>query len=331
MGPSDRLGGPRQVDPDLGPILHEEIDRLPESRRLPVVLCDLEGLTYEQAAERLRWTVPTVRHRLADARRRLKARLARRGLAAPAFGPLMAAPAKLSAALARSTILAATGGPASAAPALIARTLLKGMLDDAAQDRRDRRPRLAGPRLGGDPRRRRRETRGPSRSAPGADRPGSRTGRADPGPRAAAGRDRRGPGAGRRARWPGRPRRHRRGRRPGGRGADPTFDHRRRRRPVRPSALSPGPGRAAGRSGRDPLDRRRGPGLRGRLDRPGPPARPPGRAGRPARPARPGRSKGGSSTSKAGPSPASGSNRSGSCSIRSATSGAGSPGPGAGP
>ena len=34
-------------------IVHEEVDRLPERHRLPVVLCDLEGLTYEQAAGRL--------------------------------------------------------------------------------------------------------------------------------------------------------------------------------------------------------------------------------------------------------------------------------------
>ena len=39
------------LDLDLLSIVHEEIDRLPERQRLPVVLCDLEGLTYEQAAE----------------------------------------------------------------------------------------------------------------------------------------------------------------------------------------------------------------------------------------------------------------------------------------
>ena len=37
---------------DLHSILHEEIERLPERERLPVVLCDLEGLSYEQAAGR---------------------------------------------------------------------------------------------------------------------------------------------------------------------------------------------------------------------------------------------------------------------------------------
>ncbi len=52
-GPLGRVRSTVETDNDLRPILHEEIDRLPESQRLPVVLCDLEGLTYEQAAEQL--------------------------------------------------------------------------------------------------------------------------------------------------------------------------------------------------------------------------------------------------------------------------------------
>jgi RNA polymerase sigma factor (sigma-70 family) len=35
---------------ELHSIMHEEIERLPARERLPVVLCDLEGLTYKQAA-----------------------------------------------------------------------------------------------------------------------------------------------------------------------------------------------------------------------------------------------------------------------------------------
>jgi DNA-directed RNA polymerase specialized sigma24 family protein len=58
-----------ELDPDLESILHEEIDRLPEVERLPVVLCDLEGLTYEQAGC-LHWTVPALGCRLAKARKR---------------------------------------------------------------------------------------------------------------------------------------------------------------------------------------------------------------------------------------------------------------------
>ena len=41
------------LDFDAISILHDAIDRLPTSLRLPVVLCDLQGLTYEQAAAQL--------------------------------------------------------------------------------------------------------------------------------------------------------------------------------------------------------------------------------------------------------------------------------------
>ena len=45
--------------------LYEELDRLPEKYRLPLVLCYLEGLTYEQAAAQLRCPVRTIQSRLA--------------------------------------------------------------------------------------------------------------------------------------------------------------------------------------------------------------------------------------------------------------------------
>ena len=117
-------------DPELGAILHEEIDRLPESQRLPVVLCDLEGLTYEQAARHLRWTVPALRHRLARGRQKLKSRLTRRGVMVPAVGALLApsASAAVPLSLVRMTISAATGGTTSIGVALLTRTLLRGML-----------------------------------------------------------------------------------------------------------------------------------------------------------------------------------------------------------
>jgi hypothetical protein len=66
---------------DLGVVLHDEVNRLPEKYRAAVVLCYLEGLTHEQAADRLRWPVGTVRSRLSWARQRLRMRLTRRRLA----------------------------------------------------------------------------------------------------------------------------------------------------------------------------------------------------------------------------------------------------------
>jgi RNA polymerase sigma factor (sigma-70 family) len=66
---------------DMDRVLHEEVGRLPEKYRAAVVLCYWEGLTHEQAADRLRWPVGTVRSRLSWARQRLRMRLTRRGLA----------------------------------------------------------------------------------------------------------------------------------------------------------------------------------------------------------------------------------------------------------
>ena len=66
---------------ELRPVLHEEVNRLPEKYRTAVVLCYLEGRTNEEAAEMLQWPVGTVKGRLSRARDMLRSRLTRRGLA----------------------------------------------------------------------------------------------------------------------------------------------------------------------------------------------------------------------------------------------------------
>jgi RNA polymerase sigma factor (sigma-70 family) len=66
---------------DQGAVVCEELGRLPDRYRAAVVLCDLEGLTQERAAQLLGLPAGTVRSRLARARERLRERLTRRGLA----------------------------------------------------------------------------------------------------------------------------------------------------------------------------------------------------------------------------------------------------------
>lgn len=61
-------------------VIHEEIDRLPDRYRVPIVLCDIENHTYEDVARHVGCPIGTVKSRLARGRERLRQRLTRRGL-----------------------------------------------------------------------------------------------------------------------------------------------------------------------------------------------------------------------------------------------------------
>jgi RNA polymerase sigma factor (sigma-70 family) len=61
-------------------ILDEEIERLPEKLKGPVLLCYLEGKTHNEGAQELGWSLTTVRGRLERARTLLRKGLARRGI-----------------------------------------------------------------------------------------------------------------------------------------------------------------------------------------------------------------------------------------------------------
>jgi RNA polymerase sigma factor (sigma-70 family) len=70
-----------QANRDEIEALHQEIKRLPQRYRTAIVLCDLQGLTHEEAARRLGRRVGTISSQLSRARERLRTRLHRRGLA----------------------------------------------------------------------------------------------------------------------------------------------------------------------------------------------------------------------------------------------------------
>ena len=131
-------GGPPAEE--SSPELHEELSRLPERFREPILLCLLEGLTQEQAARRLGWPIGTVQSRLARGRERLRDRLVRRGItfSAAAFtaGVGTSADAAVTAAWVESTARAAVqiaagrsiAGSVPAAVLLLWQTGLRSLL-----------------------------------------------------------------------------------------------------------------------------------------------------------------------------------------------------------
>jgi RNA polymerase sigma factor (sigma-70 family) len=121
-----RLAEVRRPDGEIQPdhprseawaILSEEIARLPETYRAPVVLCYLEAMSYQATAASLGVSEDTVRGRLARARDRLRKSLVRRGIEIPSVvaatqpaTPVVAVRPGLVQATARAAIGLSTGG-----------------------------------------------------------------------------------------------------------------------------------------------------------------------------------------------------------------------------
>jgi RNA polymerase sigma-70 factor (ECF subfamily) len=123
---------------DCGPVLREELGRLPEKFRVPLMLCYLEELTQEEVARRLGWPIGTVRSRLARGRERLRDRLIFRGVAPTAAALALTAwrsaeavgvPECLVATTARAAVTqAGAAGAVSTAVAALTEEVLKTMI-----------------------------------------------------------------------------------------------------------------------------------------------------------------------------------------------------------
>jgi RNA polymerase sigma factor (sigma-70 family) len=136
MARAEALVEEEDVWRDVLPLLNQELSRLPDKYREPLVLCDLEGQTHKEVARRFGCPVGTISGRLARARVMLAKRLARHGLTLPCATAAVAlaqntasatVPAPLVSATVQAAALSAAGQAAGAVSAPVA-ALTEGVL-----------------------------------------------------------------------------------------------------------------------------------------------------------------------------------------------------------
>jgi RNA polymerase sigma factor (sigma-70 family) len=84
--------------------LDEELQHLAERLRSPLLLCYLSGLTRDEAAKQLGWSLGTLKRRLEEGRKALRIRLERRGIASVGLALTVLTPEALQAAVSRSLL-----------------------------------------------------------------------------------------------------------------------------------------------------------------------------------------------------------------------------------
>jgi RNA polymerase sigma factor (sigma-70 family) len=101
--PCDRIDPEAQlVWREVRQALDEELQRLPGRLRSPLLLCYLSGLTRDEAARQLGWSLGTLKRRLEEGRQTLRIRLERRGITAVALALAVLTPEALQAAVSES-------------------------------------------------------------------------------------------------------------------------------------------------------------------------------------------------------------------------------------
>lgn len=129
--PPDRPAPEGEMDADLLPAVDEELGRLPENFRLPIVLCGVRGLTVAAAAAELGWPVGTVASRLSRGRAELGRRLAKRGITLAAVVATAGGWSELAAGvpprLIEQTVAVATGGTLPPAVAALTSEVMTAM------------------------------------------------------------------------------------------------------------------------------------------------------------------------------------------------------------
>ncbi len=118
---------------DVLELIDEEVARLPARYREAVVLCDLEGRSYAEAARRLRCPLGTLQSRLARGRSRLRSRLVKRGLAPIVLTAILAEGVRAAVpdSLAEATVRAATAGAVPATAAALASDAARSLIMSA--------------------------------------------------------------------------------------------------------------------------------------------------------------------------------------------------------
>jgi RNA polymerase sigma factor (sigma-70 family) len=128
----------RSASDELLGVLEEELARMPDHLRAPLIACYLQGQTQDEAARSLGWSIRTLRRRLEEGRELLRSRLTTRGASLPAClaaGALTAQTA-VSPVLRAALLTLVAGGPvpssvaailaAVGSSAWVARTVLVG-------------------------------------------------------------------------------------------------------------------------------------------------------------------------------------------------------------